>query len=511
MIHNILAKRFNLPDPMLLGLLALATLLSCAYQRAAFPFWSDEAYTVLAVRARDWTELLTLNLRNEETPPLYFALLRLWALAWGDSSESTLRLFSAVCLAATVPLVGLLGARLWNRQVGLAGALLLAVNPFARYYGQEARAYTLAMLFIGIFMLGAYGYALQPGPRPWAAYILGGIAALYTHYFAAFVLAGVGAVVGLAFLLDALRTRTRASWAALGSWALAQALILLALSAWIPGISYQFMTRAQGPEERSGPLQFVVSLIALGSALPDGSSLALVLVLIVALALAIALTIIVVRGTLEQRLFILGAIALPVVCVVLMLQNESQFSARYIIFSLTGYVLLLAAGLLQPWRWQGLTRTLLVLLVGLSAAYALSISRDSRRRGGWDAMARTVEQQSHMTDAVFFAPPYTRASFEIQYHGQPLPMFGVDSFAQYYYERGRQLSLPIDADALQTQLGQGRRAWIVWDRTYVRDLPVLENVQSREYVFGSTTLVLVTPAEATVGLVCAQEASLCKK
>src|SRR3954470_16792493 len=173
MIQNTLAKRFTLPDPLMLGLLAVTTLLSCAYQRAAFPFWSDEAYTVLAVRARDWAELLTLNLRNEETPPLYFALLRLWALAWGDSSESTLRLFSAVCLAATVPLVGLLGARLWNRQVGLVGALLLAVNPFARYYGQEARAYTLAMLFIGIFMLGAYGYARRPGPRLWAAYILG--------------------------------------------------------------------------------------------------------------------------------------------------------------------------------------------------------------------------------------------------------------------------------------------------------------------------------------------------
>jgi uncharacterized membrane protein len=89
-----------------------------------------------------------------------------------------------VCLAATVPLVGWLGTRLWGRQVGLVGALLLAVNPFARYYGQEARAYTLAMLFIGILLLGAYGYARRPGPRPWAVYILGGIAALYTHYFA---------------------------------------------------------------------------------------------------------------------------------------------------------------------------------------------------------------------------------------------------------------------------------------------------------------------------------------
>jgi hypothetical protein len=493
MLTDASAKPFKAPDWALLGLLGLATLLSCAYQRAAFPFWSDEAYTVLAVRARDLTELLALNLRNEETPPLYFALLRLWALAWGDSSEATLRLFSAVCLAATVPLAGWLGARLWSRQVGLVGALLLAVNPFARYYGQEARAYTLAMFFIGVLLLGAYSYARKPGPRAWAVYILGGIAALYTHYFAAFVLAGAGGAVGLALLIGALGARTRAGWGALIGWIAAQAIILLGLVPWIPGISYQFLVRAQGPEERSGALQFVLSLIALGSALPDGSSLAVVLLVIVALALAIALVIVAASGTLEQRLFVFGIIGLPALCVVVMLQNESQFSARYIIFSLAGYVLLLAAGLTRRWRWQSLTRMLLAVLVALSAAYALNMAPDSRRRGGWDAIARTVEQHARENDAVFFAPPYTRASFEVQYTGKPLALYGVDSFAQYYYERGRSLSQPIDSDALQAELRQGRRIWIAWDRTYVDELPRLVNVRAQEYVFGSTTLVLVTP------------------
>ena len=125
-------ERLQISAPLLLALLGLATLCLSAYGRAAFAFWPDEAYSVLAVRARDWNELLLINLRNEETPPLYFALLRLWALAWGDSREATLRLFSAVCLAATVPLVGWLGWRVWSREVGLISALLLAVNPFSR-------------------------------------------------------------------------------------------------------------------------------------------------------------------------------------------------------------------------------------------------------------------------------------------------------------------------------------------------------------------------------------------
>jgi uncharacterized membrane protein len=507
--------------PALLALLALATLVSAAYGRAAFPFWSDEAYTVLEARARDWTEMLYLNLRNEETPPLYFALLRLWAIAWGDSSEATLRLFSAVCLAATVPLVGLLGRRLWDERVGLIAALLLAVNPFARYYGQEARAYTLAMLFIGVLLLGAYAYARRPAPRAWAVYIIATIAALYTHYFAAFVLTGAAAAVGLALLIGALRERSRASWLALGGWALAQGIVLLALVPWLPGIWYQFVARTPGPEQRSGVLQFVVSLIALGSALPDGSTLALVLVVIVGLSLLAASVVVAAKGNLEQRLFILGTIVVPALCVVIMLTGESQFSARYIIFSLAGYVLLLAAGLARPWRWQALTRSLLVALVALSAAYALSIAPDSRRRGGWREAARVVEQHARDSDAVFFAPPYTRAAFEVQYGGRPLPLFGVQSFAEYYYDRGIPFSRIIDDAALQAQLGRGGRAWILWDRAFLGNLPRPANTAIEEHSFGTTTLLLITPqssAEQTAGAsracatsATAQEAGTCAK
>ena len=491
-----LTRRLRLAFPVALGLLALATLLSAAYRRAAFPFWSDEAYTVLAVRARDWGELLRLNLRNEETPPLYFAALRLWALAWGDSGEATLRLFSAVCLAATVPLVGYLGRRLWDERVGLIGALLLAANPFARYYGQEARAYTLTMLFIGALLLAAYAYLRRPGPRSWAIYIVAGAAALYTHYFAAFVLAGAGGAIGLELLSTALRARARRPWLALAAWVLAQAIVLLLLAPWVPGILYQFEVRTPGPEARSGPLQFVMSLIALGSALPDGSAVALALVAVVALALAAAAVLAAAKGTLEQRLFLLGVIALPALCVVITLQGESQFSARYIIFSMAGYVLLLAAGLTRSWRWQPLTRTLLVVLAILSATYALSIRPDSRRSGGWDEIARVVAAQARDGDAVFFAPPYTLASFQVQYAGRPLPLFGAESFAGYYYDRGNAFSQPIDATALQAQIDRGARAWIVWDRTYVRDVPRPADASVEERAYGSTTLQLVTPKSA---------------
>ena len=69
----------NLSLPIVWVGLAVITLLWTAHQRDAFPFWPDEAYSVLQVRAKDLHELVRINLRTEETPPLYFVVLRLWA------------------------------------------------------------------------------------------------------------------------------------------------------------------------------------------------------------------------------------------------------------------------------------------------------------------------------------------------------------------------------------------------------------------------------------------------
>ena len=131
-----------------------------------------------------------------------------------------------------------------------------------------------------------------------------------------------------------------------------------------------------------------------------------------------------------------------------------------------------------------------------------------------------VAAQAHAGDAVFFAPPYTRASFEVQYVGPALPLFGAESFAGYYYDRGNPFSQPIDAAALQAQLDRGERAWVVWDRTYVREAPRPASPTVERQDFGSTTLLLVTPAvaaqpqlgaSATCPASTGQEAGACKK
>src|SRR5262249_59694088 len=138
----------------------------------------------------------------------------------------------------------------------------------------------------------------------------------------------------------------------------------------------------------------------------------------------------------------------------------------YLLLSLPGFVGLLAAGLTQPGRQQAATRVLLVALVALSAAYCFTVKPSKQRLGGWDKIAQRVEEQAQQGDAVFFAPPWAQAAFVAQYDGAQLPLYGANSFAEYYYEQGHAFNQTIDEPALQDQLQRGRRAWVVWDHIY---------------------------------------------
>jgi 4-amino-4-deoxy-L-arabinose transferase-like glycosyltransferase len=485
-------RRSRWADPACLALLGLGTLLVNAWGRAAFPFWPDEAYTALTARAHDWNELLYIVLRNEATPPLYFALVRLWAIVGGDTSEATLRLFSATCLAGTVPLVGWLGQRLWGRQVGLIGALLLAVNPFAHYYGQEARVYALTLLVASCVMLAAHAYLHNPRPLSWAAYVLAGAALLYTNYFAGFALAGISAWVGLLLLKQEHTWRKRTL--ALGKWGLAHLAILLLLAPWLQGLVYQQVAVAAPtltPEGRNILLQYLLALLVLGGSLPDGSLASTALIVLVALALLAALALTLRRGNAEQRLFIATTLlAPPLLVLLLVFRGDAQFNTRYILASLPAYVLLMAAGLRQAWRWQKVTRVLLTATAILSLAYCFSAAPNSRRLGGWDKMARMVEAQASGSDAVFVAPPWARPAFTVQYTGD-LPVHGSESFAAYYYEQQHAFDESIDAAALHDHLQRGGRAWIAWDRVYAPRPELPDSLHVEEYTFGSTSLLIV--------------------
>ncbi len=488
------ALRVGVAFPVLLAAIALLVFALNAYPRPA-PFWADEAYTVLEVRAPSWRELVHINLQNEETPPLYFTLLRLWSMAWGSSDEATLRLFSAACLALTVPLVGFLGRRLWSPQIGLAAALLLAVNPAAHYYGQEARAYALALLLSTVLLLVGQLYLERPELRWAVGYVLTGTLLLYTNYFAAFTLAGLGLFGAVLLFARWYRQRQPTARRAILGWVAAQFCILALWAPWLSGLKYQLAVSdaARAPEQRNIWLQAGLSLLALGAHLPDLSILSNILLAVLFLALVVAVAQVIRKAPTVQWLWLLAVLGLPLVGGLLLLKGDGQFSVRYVLLALPAYVLLLAAGSLLPSRAQVLPRTLLVSVIALSACYSLIVAPTAQRRVGWDQVARVVEQGARPPDVMLFTPPWSRPAFDVQYQGPPLLQYGATSFAAYYYDEHHAFSQELDATVLGRELAQGHRVWLIWDRIYAHRPQLPPQVKAEEHRFGTTEVLLVIP------------------
>jgi len=139
------------------------------------------------------------------THPPAFQLLLYGVVQCLGSREALLRLPSAVSGVLAILVIYLLGRRLFSHREGLLAAFFLAVLWAPIYYSQEARNYSLLLLFTELAAYFWLGMVLQTRERePWKqrdvlGYILTALAASYTHYFGLLLIA----LQGLASILFA--------------------------------------------------------------------------------------------------------------------------------------------------------------------------------------------------------------------------------------------------------------------------------------------------------------------
>ncbi|MEM7536668.1 MAG: glycosyltransferase family 39 protein [Chloroflexota bacterium] len=197
--------------------------------------WYDEGVTATMAQ-RSLGEVTRWTARDIQ-PPLYYWVTAIWGRL-GGWSEWNLRFVSAVAGTLCIPLMASITTLITRRRsAGFLAALITSCHPLFIYYSQEARMYTTLTAFTlvaayCIARLGLLSYRLPPAQtrsksssiaahltravhktktnslirivdrtihyRHWVTYIAAATIAIYTHYFAFFLLLALN----IAFLSD---------------------------------------------------------------------------------------------------------------------------------------------------------------------------------------------------------------------------------------------------------------------------------------------------------------------
>lgn len=328
------------------------------YRLDAQSLWYDEGVTATLAQ-RPLVEL-TAWTAHDIQPPLYYYGVWGWGRLAGWSAWS-IRFVSAWWGVLTVPLLAVLAQRLTRlRTAAVVAALLAAMHPLLVYYSQEARMYTM-LVTLGVLV----GYQLlrcraNPHWLQWALYLVVATPAVYTHYFAFFLLLALG----LAFLIDFLPTQpltTTLRDRRFHTFLLTHLLICLIYLAWIGALVRQLTSDAsywQGQLKVWEALRSVALRFTSGETVLEATALPRLwlygLVTLGALAVIVWQT----RRRLSLSkapstqldahwilLYLLCWFIIPLGCVLTLAAFVPKFNARYAMVALPGLLLLWSAGI----------------------------------------------------------------------------------------------------------------------------------------------------------------------
>jgi len=298
-------------------------------------FWLDEIASVVIVRMPGnsfWWWLW----HNEGNMALYYVMLRPW-LHFGIG-EASIRMLSVLPGIASLPMMYLLGARLFGRSAGTLAVLFLALSPCSVVYSQEARGYSWLLLgvitstYLFVRMIERPTYAATCG------YALAAGATLYFHYF------GLLVPLAQAASLLALPAKRRPWKKLLVAGAISAALAVPVL--WM--IHIQPIRHLDWvPKPSLLELYHLGVFLAAESGKGVGSVL---LVLELALAGVFVRTLITLRGKAQARreywnyALVASGLLTPVVFSLLVSMVRPVFFHRFLIICLPAWLLAVAAG-----------------------------------------------------------------------------------------------------------------------------------------------------------------------
>jgi mannosyltransferase len=202
------------------------------YNLTAQSFWWDEAFSA-AVSTQALPRIVSITSADVH-PPLYYFLLHYWEELFG-TSDFAVRSLSVLFGVSAIPIIYVLGRRLFDEEVGLVSALILAISSFNVAYSQEARMYSLMLVLALLSMYFFIRFLEQNTLAISIGYVLSTVLLLYTHVFGLLIV-----IAQNIYLFTLLLSRERSF--RLRHWIGLEAVVIALFAAWVPVV----INRAQG-------------------------------------------------------------------------------------------------------------------------------------------------------------------------------------------------------------------------------------------------------------------------
>lgn len=400
--------------------------------------WLDEAMS-LQIAQLPLGEMLILLAGMPEQHPFYYVLLRTW-LGLG-SSEIVLRSLSVLFALASVWGLYFFTTYLFGDGLAKVATIILAVSPYYIYYGQEARMYTLlgflALANSYFFVVWTDGQSKLSA----AAYVLSGVAGVYTHFCFFFLLSA-----HLCFVL----IREKGFGPKVVRTALWQGLILLGYAPWALVLLRNFPERQgwKGIEHIVFAVPYTALRYSVGYAelavnyewkdhiLDMGMDNAGVLILAtVVFGWLTVKGLRYMRGAELGGLFVMCSAFVPIGVALLtsLATNVILVGERYFVISFPFYVIVLAAGMYEAILPRDTARA---IGVGIVALFGLVVGKSlydyyfgtEFGKEQWRDAARYVSARARPGDVVVFEPGFIRFVFDYYYgEGDPRVILAPDN------------------------------------------------------------------------------------
>ena len=421
--------------------------------------FGDEHYTYATVTDNSLGGAVSDVYHTSVTPPLHYVLAWL-SLQWGGDDVILLRVPSLIFGTALVPLVFAIGRRVAGARAGLLAAVVIALDPFAIWYSDEARAYALMTFLVAFSTFAMLRAADGGGRRWWVLWAGSACAALYSHYTAVFV---IGAEALWALWVH------RARWREI---ALVQVAIVVGYLPWVPGYLEQHSTKFSTeqshlftPDVSAGLVLSLPFNTLVGHPhfrlreLPGEWGLVLIFVVVV-LAVVVAVRRPAVLRALvplrsERGLMLILAVATPLGLLLYAAGGTSLFLARNLSASLPALAILVGLVLhrlaAEVPRWLGGSAlAVFVAVLGINVAHGID---SHHRKPPYREAARYLDRTADPRDPVVETPYWA-----VFFRSPRLPNTTLD----IYFQRPHPLFRAGPSDSVAwRQLGVGRSVYVV--------------------------------------------------